>query len=74
MPKVIEMSDGSTETIIRTRDFLDLIEAHMGIDSAAHYNNQIEELSDCIRDLAKYIDDKDVQAEVEEVLKVHGYE
>ena len=73
MPQVLTMSNGKPETILSPKDFEDLIDKHMGFDCANYYQNQIEQLSECIRDLAKYIDDKDVLAEVEEVLKDHGY-
>ena len=45
----------------------------MGFDSARFYRSQIEQLSECIRDLSNYIDDKDISEEIEEVLKVNGY-
>jgi hypothetical protein len=67
------MSNGRPETILSPKDFEDLIDKHMGKDSANYYQNQIEQLSSCIRDLADYINDKDVLSDVEEVLKVHGY-
>lgn len=73
MPQVLAMSNGKPETILSPKDFEDLIDTHMGLDSANYYQNQIEQLSECIRGLAQYINDKDVLAEVEEVLKVHGY-
>ena len=73
MPQVLAMSNGRPETILSPKDFEDLIDKHMGLDSANYYQNQIEQLSGCIRGLTDYINDKDILAEVEEVLKVHGY-
>lgn len=73
MPQMLTMSNGRPETILSPKDFEDLIDKHMGMDSANYYQNQIEQLSSCIRDLADYINDNDVLSDVEEVLKVHGY-
>ena len=73
MPQVMTMSNGRPETILSPKDSEDLIDKHMGLDSANYYQNQIEQLSECIRGLTDYINDKDILAEVEEVLKVHGY-
>lgn len=73
MPQMLTMSNGKPETILSPKDFEDLVDKHMGLDSANYYQNQIEQLSQCIRDLANYVDDPFVQQDVEEVLKVHGY-
>ena len=73
MPQMLTMSNGKPETILSPKDFEDLVDKHMGLDSANYYQNQIEQLSQCIRDLANYVDDPLVQQDVEEVLKVHGY-
>ena len=73
MSRVLTMSNGRPETILSPKDFEELIDKHMGLDSANYYQNQIEQLSECIRELTDYINDKDILAEVEEVLKVHGY-
>lgn len=73
MPKMLTMSNGRPETILSPKDFEDMIDKYMGLDSANYYQNQIEQLSGCIRDLAAYIDDKDIKEEIEEVLKVNGY-
>ena len=73
MPQVLTMSNGRPETILSPKDFEDLIDKHMGMDSANYCQNQIEQLSECIRELSSYIDDKDVSQDVEEVLRVHGY-
>lgn len=72
MPKVLMVKD-KPETLFSTRDFEELIDKHMGLECAKHYREQITELSDCIRDLTKYIDDKDICSEVEEVLEISGY-
>lgn len=74
MPQVLTMSNGRPETILSPKDFEDLIDKYMGIDCANYYQGQIEQLSECIRDLASYVNDKDITKEVEEVLKVHGYQ
>lgn len=73
MPQMLTMSNGRPETILSPKDFEDLIDKHMGMDSANYYQNQIEQLSECIRELSSYIDDKHVSQDVEEVLRVHGY-
>jgi hypothetical protein len=67
------MSNGRPETIFSPKDFEDLIDKHMGLECANYYQNQIEQLSECIRGLATYIDDKDITEEIEEVLKENGY-
>ena len=74
MPQVLAMSSGKPETILSPKDFEYLVDKHMGLDSANYYQNQIEQLSECIRGLTEYVADKEVLTEVEEVLKVHGYE
>lgn len=73
MPQMLTMSSGRPETILSPKDFEDLVDKYMGLDSANYYQNQIEQLSSCIRDLANYIDDPLVQMDVQEVLKAHGY-
>ena len=73
MLQVLTMNNGIPETILSPKDFEELIDKHMGFDSANYYQNQITQLSGCIRGLAEYIGDEDVLAEVEEVLQVHGY-
>ena len=74
MSQVLTMNNGRPETILSPKDFEDLVDEHMGLDSANYYQNQIEQLSECIRGLTDCVADKDVRTEVEEVLKVHGYE
>lgn len=74
MPEVLSMKpDNKPETIFAPRDFEELINKHMGWDSAKYYHSQIEQLSECIRSLAQYVNDPDISEEVEEVLKVNGY-
>lgn len=73
MPQMLTMSNGRPETILSPKDFEDLVDKYMGFDSAKYYQQQIENLSNCIRDLANYIDDVSLHADVEEVLRVHGY-
>jgi hypothetical protein len=73
MLKMLIMSNGRPETILSPKDFEDLIDKHMGMDCANYYQKQIEQLSECIRELSSYIDDKYVSQGVEEVLKVYGY-
>lgn len=73
MPKVLTMSSGRPETILSPRDFEDLIDKYMGSDCADHYHEQIEQLSECIRDLSNYINDSTITEEIEEVLKIYGY-
>lgn len=74
MPQVIVMNSGRPETILSPKNFEDLVDKYMGVGSANYYQNQIEQLSECIRGLASYINDPDIQEEIEEVLKVHGYQ
>lgn len=73
MSQVLQMSNGRPETILSPKDFEDLVDKYMGLDCANYYQNQIEQLSECIRDLASYVNDKDITEEIEEVLKVNGY-
>lgn len=74
MPTVLALKpDNRPENIFSPRDFEELVDKHMGMDSAKYYRSQIEQLSECIRDLSNYIDDKDISEEIEEVLKVNGY-
>lgn len=73
MPQMLTMSNGRPEIILSPKDFEDLIDKYMGLDCANYYQNQIEQLSACIRDLAQYIDDKDIRSEIEEVLEANGY-
>lgn len=73
MPQVLQMSNGRPETILSPKDFEDLVDKYMGMDCANYYQNQIEQLSECIESLASYVNDRDIKQEVEEVLKVHGY-
>lgn len=74
MPKMLTMSNGKPETILSPRDFEDLIDKHMGMDSANYYQEQIEALSECIRDCLKEFDDTVDRDGYEEVLKEFGYE
>lgn len=69
MPQMLTLSNGRPETILSPKDFEDLIDKHC----ANYYQNQIEQLSELIRDLDSYVDDKDVHSTVKEVLKEHGY-
>ena len=74
MPQVLALKpNDKPETIFSPRDFEELIDKHMGMDSAKYYRRQIEQLSECIRSLAQYVNDPDITEEVEEVLKVNGY-
>ena len=73
MPQMLTLSNGRPETILSMKDFKDLIDKRMGMDCANYYQNQIEQLSELIRDLDSYVDDKDVHSTVKEVLKEHGY-
>lgn len=74
MPQMLTLSNGRPETqSYPRRIFEDLIDKHMGMDCANYYQNQIEQLSELIRDLDSYVDDKDVHSTVKEVLKEHGY-
>lgn len=72
MPQVL-MINRKPETILSPKDFEDLVDKYMGLESANYYQNQIEQLSSCIRDLANYIDDKYILSDVEEVLRINGY-
>ena len=61
MPEVLVTKDNKAVTILSSRDF------------AKHYHRQIEELSYCVRELASYVNDKDIRSEMEEVLSVNGF-
>ena len=73
MPKMLTMNNGRPETILSSRDFEDLIDKYMGSESANHYHEQIEQLSECICELSSYINDSAIAEEIEEVLKINGY-
>ena len=74
MPQVLALKpNDKPETIFSPRDFEELIDKHMGFDSARFYRSQIEQLSECIRSLAQSVNDPDISEEIEEVLKVNGY-
>lgn len=73
MPEVISIKGEKPDVIFNARDFEELIDKHMGMDCAKYYRNQIEQLSECIRELTAYVNDKDVQADMEEVLQINGY-
>lgn len=73
MPQVLQMSNGRPEVIVYPKDFEDLIDKYMGAECANYYQNQIEQLSECIKSLASYVNGQAITEEVEEVLKVHGY-
>ena len=73
MPEVISIKGEKPDVIFNARDFEELIDKHMGMDCAKYYRNKIEQLSECIRELTAYVNDKDVQADMEEVLQINGY-
>ena len=73
MPEVISIKGQRPDVIFNARDFEELIDKHMGMGCAKYYRSQIEQLSDCIRELTAYVNDKDVQADMEEVLRINGY-
>lgn len=49
MPQVLQMSNGRPEVIVYPKDFEDLIDKYMGAECANYYQNQIEQLSECIK-------------------------
>lgn len=73
MPEVLVTKDDKAVTILSSRDFEEQIEKYIGSDFAKHYHRQIEELSYCVRELASYVNDKDIRSEIEEVLSVNGF-
>ena len=73
MPQMLTLNNGRPETILSSKDFEDLIDKHMGMDCANYYQKQIEQISELIRDLDSYVDDRDVHSTVKEVLKEYGY-
>lgn len=74
MAQMILMKNGRPEPVISPADFEDLIDKHMGYESANYYHHQIKELSECIRELSTYINDRDIQKDIEGVLQVNGFE
>ncbi len=58
---------------ISPQEFEEIIKQKLGQSYSNCYHNQIVELSNYIRDLANYIDDKDLHSEMEEVLLVNGF-
>lgn len=73
MPQMLTLINGRLKTILSPKDFEDLINKHMGMGCANYYQKQIEQLSEIIRDLDSYVDDRDVNSTVKEVLKEYGY-
>lgn len=73
MPEVLVTKDDKAVTILSSRDFEEQIEKYIGSDFAKHYHRQIGELSYCVRELASYVNDKDIRSEMEEVLSVNGF-
>ena len=68
------MNNGRPELIDTPSDFEDLIDKYMSSECADYYHQQIKELSECIKDLSTYINDRDIQKDVEEVLLNNGIE
>lgn len=68
------MRNGRPELIDSPTDFEDLIDMYMGSECADYYHQQIKELSECVKELSTYINDRDIQKDVEEVLFLHGFE
>lgn len=73
MSQMISVRNGRPNLIITPSDFEDLINKNMGCECADYYHRQIKELSECIEDLSTYINDKDIQKDVMEVLFSHGF-
>ena len=73
MPQMLTLINGRLKTILSPKDFEGLINKHMGMGCANYYQKQIEQLSEIIRDLDSYVDDRDVHSTVKEVLKEYGY-
>ena len=60
MADVIQLKDGSVETVFDTRDLLDLIGYHMGFEIQRHLEERLEEpesLESYIADLEQDVDD-----------------
>ena len=57
MPQMLTLSNVRLETILSSKDFEDLINKHMGMDCANYYRNQIEQLSEPIRDIDSYVNE-----------------
>ena len=68
------MRNGRPELIDSPSDFEDLIDKYMSSECADYYHQQIKELSECIKDLSTYINDRDIRKDVEEVLLNRGFE
>lgn len=74
MSEVLITNDGKVITLRSPHDLEELIEKYIGPDFAKSYHRQIEELSDCVRELDNYVDDVDIHSEVREVLLVNGFQ
>ena len=44
MPTVMQLSNGKVETLLTERDFVHLIEQHMGYEAADYFRSLMEEL------------------------------
>lgn len=58
---------------VSPQEFEELIKQKLGSAYANRYHSQIKELSEFIKDLANYIDDKDLYCAMEEVLLINGF-
>lgn len=72
MPEILRMAD-RVRFVSEPKDFEDLVERYMGDDARRYYRNQVEQLSNCIRDLIRYVNDKALADEIEEVLEINGF-
>lgn len=63
----------ATKSVSSPAEFERLVKARLGEDLADYYHSQLEQLSSCIRDLVRYIDEPSLADEMEEVIKENGF-
>lgn len=69
---VFQTPDKKVHTMPGTT-FVRLMEQYMGQDAVKYYQQQINEICSCARDLCRYIGDADLKAEVEEVISSYEF-
>lgn len=62
------------EPVPTPTEFEELIRTLLGTNLADLYHRQLEQLSGCIRDLVRYVNDPLISEEMEEVIKENGFQ
>lgn len=58
MSQILILNNGKSETIFSPRNFEDLIDRYLGVDSANYYHCQIQHLVDLIEEHLMFIEDE----------------